>query len=90
MADLAATLSDVVGPAHLLTGEDIPEDYAHDEALNVSPQRPGFVAKPASAQEVAGLLTIATEHRLPVTARGSGCGLSAAARPVEGGLLISF
>lgn len=27
---------------------------------------------------------------MPVTARGSGCGLSGAARPVEGGLLISF
>ncbi len=33
---------------------------------------------------------MAAEQQLPVTARGSGCGLSAAARPVEGGLLISF
>lgn len=90
MTDLAATLSDVVGPAHLLTGDEISEDYAHDEALNVAPQRPAYVAKPASAQEVADLLKIATEHGLPVTARGSGCGLSAAARPVEGGLLISL
>ncbi|WP_167099821.1 FAD-binding oxidoreductase [Mycobacterium sp. DL592] len=90
MGDLATKLSHIVGPSHLLTGEAISEDYCHDEALNVAPQRPGFVAKPASAEEVAALLAVAAEQRLPVTARGSGCGLSAAARPIEGGLLISF
>lgn len=90
MGDLTAQLSETVGRQNLLTGDAISEDYSHDEALNVAPQRPAYLAKPASAQEVADLLKIATEHRLPVTARGSGCGLSAAARPVEGGLLISL
>ena len=32
----------------------------------------------------------ATEHRIPVTARGSGTGLSGAAIPVEGGVVVSF
>lgn len=90
MGDLAALLSDVVGAPNLVTGDAISADYSHDEALNVEPQRPAYLARPVSAAQVAGLLKIATEHRLPVTARGSGCGLSAAARPVEGGLLISF
>ena len=90
MGDLTAQLTDIVGPSHLLTGDHISDDYGHDEALNVAPQRPAYVAKPATAEEVAALLTVAVEHRLPVTARGSGWGLSAAARPVEGGLLISF
>ena len=88
MGDLETQLSDVVGRPHLLTGDDISDDYGHDEALNVPPQRPAYVAKPATAEEVAALLSVAVEHRLPVTARGSGCGLSAAAQPVEGGLLI--
>lgn len=90
MADLAARLSEIVGPAHLLTGDAISADYGHDEALTIPPQKPGYLAKPATAEEVAALLTVATEHRLPVTARGSGCGLSGAAQPVAGGLLISF
>ncbi|WP_328358658.1 FAD-binding protein [Mycobacterium sp. NBC_00419] len=90
MGDLAAQLSHTVGRSHLLTGDAIAEDYCHDEALNLAPQRPAFVARPATAEEVADLLAVATEHRLPVTARGSGCGLSAAARPVAGGLVISF
>jgi glycolate oxidase len=90
VTDVAAQLAEIVGDKNLLIGDAISEDYAHDEALSAAPQRPAYVAKPARAEEVAGLLRIASEHSVPVTARGSGSGLSGAARPVEGGLLISF
>jgi glycolate oxidase len=90
VTDVAAQLVEIVGDKNLLIGDAISEDYAHDEALSAAPQKPSYVAKPATAQEVAGLLRVASEHRVPVTARGSGSGLSGAARPVEGGLLISF
>lgn len=90
MDDVAARLAKIVGDRNLLTGDAISDDYTHDEALTEAPQKPGYVAKPATADEVAELLKVATEQRLPVTARGSGCGLSGAAQPVEGGLLISF
>ncbi|MEV0071552.1 FAD-binding oxidoreductase [Amycolatopsis sp. NPDC050768] len=90
MGTVAARLADIVGAANLLVGDAISDDYAHDEALSVQQQKPAYVAKPHSAEEVAELLKAATEAALPVTARGSGTGLSAAARPVEGGLLVSF
>src|SRR3954464_663206 len=90
MGDVAARLAEIVGDKNLLTGEEISEDYAHDEALTAEPQKPAYVAKPATADEVAELLKAATEHNVPVTARGSGSGLSGAARPREGGLVISF
>jgi glycolate oxidase len=90
VTEVAAQLAEIVGDKNLLIGDAISEDYAHDEALSASPQKPAYVAKPATAEEVAGLLRVASEHRVPVTARGSGSGLSGAARPVEGGLLISF
>jgi glycolate oxidase len=82
--------ADIVGRENMLIGDAIPDDYAHDEALGIAPQKPGWVAKPARAGEVAELLKVATAERIPVTARGSGCGLSGAARPVADGLLISF
>jgi glycolate oxidase len=50
MGDLKARLTDVVGRPHLLTGDDISDDYGHDEALNVPPRRPAYVAKPATAE----------------------------------------
>jgi glycolate oxidase len=90
VTDAAAQLAEIVGDKNILIGDAISEDYAHDEALSATPQKPTYVAKPATAEEVAGLLKVASEHRVPVTARGSGSGLSGAARPVEGGLLISF
>ncbi len=90
MSDMTARFSEIVGTHHLLTGDAIPEDYWHDEVLTTAPQKPAYVAKPATAEEVSQLLKAATEHKVPVTARGSGSGLSGAATPREGGLLISF
>jgi glycolate dehydrogenase FAD-linked subunit len=90
MGDVAARLAEIVGDKYLLSGDAISEDYAHDEALTGTPQKPAYVAKPATAEEVAELLKAASRHHLPVTARGSGTGLSGAAQPLEGGLVISF
>jgi glycolate oxidase len=90
MSDMTARFVEIVGKHNLLTGDAIPEDYWHDEVLTTAPQQPAYVAKPATADEVAQLLKAATEQKIPVTARGSGSGLSGAATPREGGLLISF
>jgi glycolate oxidase len=90
MSDIAVRFAEIVGNHNLLTGDAIPEDYSHDEELTQPPQKPAYVAKPATAEEVSRLLVAASEHGVPVTARGSGSGLSGAARPREGGLLISF
>ncbi|PXY21009.1 FAD-binding oxidoreductase [Prauserella muralis] len=90
MGDVAQRLAEIVGESHLLTGEAVGEDYAGDEALVGEARVPRYVAKPATAEEVAAILALATEHRVPVTARGSGTGLSGAARPRPDGILISF
>ncbi|HJQ47821.1 MAG TPA: FAD-linked oxidase C-terminal domain-containing protein [Amycolatopsis sp.] len=90
MGDIAARFAEIVGEHNLHSGARVGADYARDESLTCEPRKPAYVAKPATADEVAALLTTAAEHRVPVTARGSGTGLSGAARPREDGLLISF
>ncbi len=90
MSGITAQFAEIVGNHNLLTGDAIPEDYWHDEVLTTAPQRPAYVAKPATAEEVSQLLRAASEHKIPVTARGSGSGLSGAAIPRADGLLISF
>jgi len=90
MADLEGLLVAVVGAAHVLTGTAIGDDYSHDEALTVAPQPPAFLVRPGSTAEVAGVLRIANEHRVPVTARGSGTGLSGAAVPRADAMVVSF
>jgi glycolate oxidase len=46
--------------------------------------------RPNSADEVAAILTLAAGTGTPVTARGSGTGLSGAATPSKDGILVSF
>lgn len=88
--ELVAALRDIVGPAHVLEGDRIAEDYTHDEALTVPQQRPAAVVQPASTDEVATVLRLAGERGVPVTTRGSGTGLSGAAQPQPGGVVVSF
>jgi glycolate oxidase len=90
MADLLARLADVVGAKHALAGDACSDDYARDEALTVAACTPAAVVRPASTNEVAGVLRVADELRVPVTARGSATGLSGAATPLPGGIVVSF
>lgn len=90
MADLRAGLEEIVGPANVLDGAEAGEDYTHDESLTATPEEPAFVVKPGSTEDVAAIVALAREHGAPVTARGSGTGLSGACIPRAGGILISF
>jgi glycolate oxidase len=90
MADVASLLGEIVTPGHVLAGEAVPDDYGHDEALTVAAELPAVVVRPATTEEVAAVLAVAHEHRVPVTARGHGTGLSGAAVPHPDGIVVSF
>jgi glycolate oxidase len=90
VSDTQSLLTAAVGVEHVLAAGDIPPDYGHDEALGAAPGRPEFVVRPGRTAEVAAVLRIAGERGLRVTARGSGTGLSGAAIPGPGGLVVSF
>jgi glycolate oxidase len=89
-ADLVARLGEAVGEANVLSGGAIPDDYTHDEALTATPVMPLAVVRPGNAQEVAAVLRVASELAVPVTARGSGTGLSGACIPRADGIVCSF
>jgi glycolate oxidase len=89
-AEIVEHLAAVVGPAHVLTGDAVADDYGHDEALSAAAQAPAAVVRPATTAEVAAILRLADEHRIPVTARGAGTGMSGACIPQPGGLVVSF
>lgn len=90
MSDIVEALTDVVGSAAVSTGEAIPDDYTHDEALTAIAQRPLAVVRPGTTAEVARVVELAAEAGVALTARGSGTGLSGACIPVEGGVVVSF
>lgn len=90
MADVRERLAAVVPEERLLTGDQIADDYTHDECLTVDAVAPGVVVRPESTEEVAEILRFADAERIPVTARGAGTGLSGSAVPGSSSILVSF
>lgn len=86
---LVDELSEIVGAGHVLAGDAV-LDYGHDEALSVAAQAPLAVVRPSDSAQVAAVLRRAAARGVPVTARGTGTGLSGASIPVPGGLVVSF
>ncbi|HEV2427027.1 MAG TPA: FAD-linked oxidase C-terminal domain-containing protein [Acidimicrobiales bacterium] len=89
-ADRRAELTAIVGEANAAFAPDLHPDDLRDESLHPTGAMPWAVAHPASTAEVAAVARLAAREGLSVTARGSGTGLSGAAAPLEGGLVVAF
>lgn len=87
---LLDALAEVLAPDRVLGPEVASEDYSHDECLTVAPRRPAAVVLVESTAEVSAVVKLAAERKVPITARGSGTGLSGAAIPAEGAIVVSF
>jgi glycolate oxidase len=73
----------VIGP-----GDDRLETYGRDESyLGTYPLDCAVLCQ--SREEVALVLRLAREHRIPVTPRGAGSGMTGGALPVRGGIVLS-
>jgi glycolate oxidase len=90
MPEFLEQLRKIVGETNVVVGDAVHADYTHDETLNVTPVRPLALVLPGSTGEVSEVMKVATEHCVPVVARGSGTGLSGAAVPVPSGILLAF
>ena len=90
MGDLVSELEGIVGAPNVASGDAIGEDLTHDEALTATAVVPAAVVRPASTEEVAAVIALAVARGVPVTARGSGTGLSGACIPQPDGILLSF
>jgi glycolate oxidase len=87
---LVELLADIVGEDSVLSGDAVPDDYGHDESLTATARKPLALVRPRCTEEVSAILSLANKHKFPVTARGSGTGLSGAAIGSPDGVLISF
>jgi glycolate oxidase len=74
----------------LLTDVDVLEAYRRDEARLVQPGQPLGAVLAHDAADVQATLRWATEHKIPVVARGAGTGLSGGAAAVDGGIVLSL
>lgn len=71
----------------VLYGENINEEYSHDE-LSGTESYPDVVVRVTSAEEVAAIMKYAYERRIPVTPRGAGTGLVGSSVAMEHGIML--
>ncbi|MXV13819.1 FAD-binding oxidoreductase [Hufsiella ginkgonis] len=86
--DILAEITAIAGPGYVLCGREELEPFAHDETEDLR-FFPEVVVRPADTAQVSALLRLCTKHRVPVTPRGAGTGLSGGALAVNGGLMLS-
>lgn len=82
-------LEKIVGKAYVLYDKDTLEKYSSDETEDYK-FFPEVVAIPRTTKEVSLILKLCNTHKIPLTPRGAGTGLSGGALPVNKGVLLSM
>ncbi len=79
----------ILGEDYVCFDDDSIRNYGHDETedFNFPPE---VVLKPVTSEEISSILKICNKEMIPVTPRGAGTGLSGAALPVFGGVILSM
>ncbi|HEX6193407.1 MAG TPA: FAD-linked oxidase C-terminal domain-containing protein [Chitinophagaceae bacterium] len=83
-----AAFKQIVGENYVFADEESLFHYASDQTENLH-YPPEVVIKPRTAEEISEILKICNTHRIPVTPRGAGTGLSGGALAHLGGVLLS-
>lgn len=84
-------LIQICGENYVFTDKEKMEPYSHDETpVEQFAHLPEVVVMPRKTEQISQIMKLANEHKIPVTPRGAGSGLSGGAIPVYGGIIISL
>ncbi|MFZ9718293.1 MAG: FAD-binding oxidoreductase [Chitinophagaceae bacterium] len=86
--ELINQLKEILGASQVFSDNETLDAYAHDETENLH-FLPEVVVKPATTDQISAVMRLCNAHRIPVTPRGAGTGLSGGALPQFGGVLMS-
>ncbi len=86
--ELIDRLKEIVDPEFVLSSEMDLALYSYDASLEKAV--PDVVVLPASTEEVARIMTLAHEEKVPILGRGSGTNLTGGTIPVAGGIVVHF
>ena len=82
-------LVNILGKDRAYVGEEINEDYSHDELGGIS-KMPEVMVEVLTTEEVSKIMKYAYENNIPVVVRGSGTGLVGASVPLYGGIMLNM
>jgi glycolate oxidase len=87
-ANVKQALMDIVGDDNFTDTLIDMVSYSYDSSEHS--HRPSCAIWPTSTEQVAAVMRLASEHRLPVIPRGAGTGLSGMAVPVRAGIVMDL
>jgi len=87
-AQQVMSFQEIVGEQYVLADRESLHVYSHDETEHLH-FLPEIVLKPRTAREISEIMKVCNRHRIPVTPRGAGTGLSGGALPQLGGVVIA-
>src|SRR5688500_17634273 len=83
-----AALTTVLGPEHVRTDDQTRTSYGVDALKRGHPA--DVVVFPSSTHEVAEVVRLCAEQRIPIVPRGGGTGYTGGAVPIRGGVVMSL
>ncbi|MFP3936980.1 MAG: FAD-binding oxidoreductase [Phycisphaerae bacterium] len=88
--EIIQRLGEIVGDRYVIHDDfEKLQPFSHDEIPDTEyAHMPDCVVRPDSAEQIAEIMKLATRHRIPVTPRGAGSGLSGGAVPIHGGIVL--
>lgn len=82
-------LRNLLGSDRVYVGDNISDDYSHDELGGIS-KMPEVMVEVLSTEEVSEIMKHAYANHIPVVVRGSGTGLVGASVPIFGGIMLNM
>lgn len=76
-------------PKRVFWGQDVNEDFSHDEMTIYGKKMPDVVIEVTTTEEISKIMKICNENKIPVTPRGAGTGLVGGAVGLTGGVILS-
>ena len=87
--DIIFDIEDAVS-GNVYVGEEINEDFFHDEMPIYGSGMPEVLVDAHTAEEVSAILKICNENKIPVLARGAGSGLTGAGVAIKQGVMLNM
>lgn len=96
--ELTQGLKEIVGEANVIPQDIARQAYANDKywysiaaaGAGQALSRPDIAVKPASVEEVAAIVRLANELKVPITPWGGGSGVQGAANADKGGIVLDM
>ncbi|POS02850.1 glycolate oxidase [Flavobacterium croceum DSM 17960] len=88
LAHILSEIKKIVGENYVFTDQETLNNYGHDETEDLT-FPPHIVVKPANTFEIAEIIKLANEFKIPTTPIGGKTGLSGGALSVYGGIALS-